>query len=205
MASALRSFSRLARSVSTDAHITPPSTAISIIPPPPRSPSQTAHRDAHTSSISDPNLSSSSNISEPLVNSSVDTEISLAPHSHDSSSYSTNGSSSSLSNSAPISLNVPVPPDHPHLNGGLNPQYTKSNAGSPYQSPPFHTHRFFKALEETFPTTTARSLMRATRALLVDRTNRVQREGLTRKDLDNVRPLSIFFFYPISLHICDRC
>lgn len=41
-------------------------------------------------------------------------------------------------------------------------------------------------LEETFPTATARSLMRATRALLVDRIGRVQREGLTNKDLDNV-------------------
>lgn len=60
-----------------------------------------------------------------------------------------------------------------------------------YTSPPFHTHTFFAALEKTFPAQTARSLMRATRALLVDRIGRVRREGLTVKDLDNV-----------SLHCC---
>ncbi|KAK2466160.1 hypothetical protein APHAL10511_001802 [Amanita phalloides] len=54
-----------------------------------------------------------------------------------------------------------------------------------YKRPPFHTHAFFIALEKSFPTPTARSLMRATRALLVDRTGKVQREGLTTKDLDN--------------------
>lgn len=58
--------------------------------------------------------------------------------------------------------------------------------GPTYTSPPFHTHSFFTALEKTFPETTARSLMRATRALLVDRLGRVRREALTVKDLDNV-------------------
>jgi hypothetical protein len=56
-----------------------------------------------------------------------------------------------------------------------------------YSSPPFHTHMFFTALEKTFPEETARSLMRATRALLVDRIGKVRKEGLTVKDLDNVR------------------
>ncbi|KAF8351525.1 hypothetical protein F5887DRAFT_861026, partial [Amanita rubescens] len=51
--------------------------------------------------------------------------------------------------------------------------------------PPFHTHAFFAALEKTFPTPTARSLMRATRALLIDRIGKVRREGLTTKDLEN--------------------
>ncbi|KAH8830801.1 hypothetical protein DL96DRAFT_1594357 [Flagelloscypha sp. PMI_526] len=54
-----------------------------------------------------------------------------------------------------------------------------------YSSPPFHTHAFFKELEKTFPTLTARSLMRATRALLIHRVERVQRAGLATKDLDN--------------------
>ncbi|KAF9482465.1 hypothetical protein BDN70DRAFT_801455 [Pholiota conissans] len=54
-----------------------------------------------------------------------------------------------------------------------------------YTAPPFHTHSFFLALEKTFAEATARSLMRATRALLVDRIGRVRREGLTIKDLDN--------------------
>ena len=57
---------------------------------------------------------------------------------------------------------------------------------SPFASPPFHTHQFFAALEKTFPSPTARSLMRATRALLVDRLGRVRRDALTVKDLDNV-------------------
>ncbi|KAG8218721.1 hypothetical protein J3R82DRAFT_4390 [Butyriboletus roseoflavus] len=55
----------------------------------------------------------------------------------------------------------------------------------PYTTPPFHTHAFFLALERSFPTPTARSLMRATRALLVDRVGRVKRDGLTVKDIDN--------------------
>ncbi|KAI0254268.1 hypothetical protein BJV78DRAFT_1077513, partial [Lactifluus subvellereus] len=54
-----------------------------------------------------------------------------------------------------------------------------------YQNPPFDTHAFFNVLEKTFPKPTARSLMRATRALLVDRIGKVKRDGLTYKDLDN--------------------
>lgn len=60
-------------------------------------------------------------------------------------------------------------------------------APPPYAAPPFHTHAFFCALERSFPITTARGLMRATCALLVDRIGRVKRAGLTIKDLDNVR------------------
>ncbi|KAF8271763.1 hypothetical protein EI94DRAFT_1551964, partial [Lactarius quietus] len=56
---------------------------------------------------------------------------------------------------------------------------------STYQNPPFDTHAFFSVLQKTFPTPTARSLMRATRALLVDRIGKVKRDGLTYKDLDN--------------------
>lgn len=74
---------------------------------------------------------------------------------------------------------------------GLPTSYTPNASYSTpmYTSPPFHTHTFFKALEKTFPEVTARSLMRATRALLVDRIGRVRREGLTVKDLDNVSHL----------------
>lgn len=64
----------------------------------------------------------------------------------------------------------------------LDPSFKNST----YSNPPFHTHTFFTALEKTFPEEVARSLMRATRALLVDRIGRVRREGLTVKDLDNV-------------------
>lgn len=186
MSLALRTLSRLARSVHTEAHLTQ-STAISVVPSPPFSPSQTAHRDAHTSSsISDP-TSPSPNFSEPPNSSaSTNAEVSLTPRPHDTSQTSVAGSSSSASASASSSMHLPVPPDHPHLNGGRSTRTSGPISPSTYQNPPFHTHQFFKVLEETFPTATARSLMRATRALLVDRIGRVQREGLTKKDLDNV-------------------
>lgn len=66
-----------------------------------------------------------------------------------------------------------------------NPLINPSGDTPTYASPPFHTHKFFVALEKSFPSPTARSLMRATRALLVDRTGRVRREALGTKDLEN--------------------
>ncbi|KAI5124728.1 hypothetical protein M0805_005364 [Coniferiporia weirii] len=54
-----------------------------------------------------------------------------------------------------------------------------------YATPPFDTHHFFSELERTFPSSTANSLMRATRALLVDRIGEVRRNALTLKDLEN--------------------
>ena len=69
------------------------------------------------------------------------------------------------------------------------PVPTRPLTTPPYAPPPFHTHAFFAALERSFPSPTARSLMRATRALLVDRVGRVKRDGLTVKDLDNVRTI----------------
>lgn len=82
-----------------------------------------------------------------------------------------------------------APPLSKTLNPGVPAPYvvdTPSRKLPTYSSPPFHTHSFFRALEKTFPEQTARSLMRATRALLVDRIGKVRREGLTVKDLDNV-------------------
>lgn len=63
--------------------------------------------------------------------------------------------------------------------------YPKSSRPA-YTNPPFDTYGFFKALERTFPTPTAQSLMRATRALVVDRIGKVKNEALNMKDLDNV-------------------
>lgn len=81
------------------------------------------------------------------------------------------------------------------------PSIIKHEPSSPMSShPPFHTHAFFTALEKTFPTATAQTLMSATRALLVDRLDRVRREGLTVKDLDNVR-----LFLPHFLPLSQRC
>lgn len=101
------------------------------------------------------------------------------PHPRDPSSSST--VLSSQANDAP--------PLNKTLNTGVPAPYvvdTPSRKLPTYSSPPFHTHTFFTALEKTFPEQTARSLMRATRALLVDRIGKVRREGLTVKDLDNV-------------------
>ncbi len=98
--------------------------------------------------------------------------------------------------SDPTSHTPPPPPAPPQSTSTEDEQATVSGVPSTlpapskpptYSHPPFHTHAFFTALEKTFPTPTARSLMRATRGLLVDRIGRVRREGLQVKDLDNVR------------------
>lgn len=56
-----------------------------------------------------------------------------------------------------------------------------------FPTPPFHTHTFFTALRPTFAEPVARSLMKATRALLVHRMDRLNGEMFNRKDFDNVR------------------
>lgn len=86
--------------------------------------------------------------------------------------------SSSQANDAPNNSSSGIPA--PYVGN------TRSRKPPTYPYPPFHTHAFFTALEKTFPEQTARSLMRATRALLVNRIEKVRREGLTVKDLDNV-------------------
>lgn len=154
----LRQLPRLCRRIATDSHHSP-STAISVVTPAP-------HRDAHTNhpNISDP---PSSSISDPTP---ASLSISVSPHPLDPAIPH------SASSPPP---NLPVPPEPPLVHSG-------NGLTSAYHSPPFDTHRFFAALEQTFPTPTARSLMRATRALLVDRIGRVKREGLMHQDLDNV-------------------
>jgi len=91
----------------------------------------------------------------------------------------------------PPSTSLPIPAQ-PQTTG--NARSGSSETGTPYySSPPFDTHKFFVALEKSFEPPTARSLMRATRALLVDRTGRVRNEALSTKDLENVRlPLYLF-------------
>ena len=127
-----------------------------------KQPSYTYLRNEHssTTNIADP----------PSIASSADPDesrsISLLPNSNDRESRSP----------SPIS-----PPALIEPSAGKAPPRT-----STYQNPPFDTHDFFSVLEKTFPTPTARSLMRATRALLVDRIGKVKRDGLTYKDLDNV-------------------
>jgi len=100
--------------------------------------------------------------------------------------YSELGSTDS---SAPASSSTPLEsaPSPPATFSGPPARTYQPDPSQPYTAPPFHTHAFFVALEKSFPTPTARSLMRATRALLVDRVGRVRREGLTVKDMENVR------------------
>ncbi|KAG8755247.1 hypothetical protein FRC14_004226 [Serendipita sp. 396] len=62
---------------------------------------------------------------------------------------------------------------------------------------PFHTYKFFTALEQTFPTPIARTLMRSTRGLLVDRILRIRRDALDLKDLDNEAIFASFVLFII--------
>lgn len=140
------------------------------------------HRDAPTITISDPGHSHDVSMSHPMD--------SLRPN-HNSNPEIVPDTSPQSSSPPPIFQDVE--PDSQISNlpsittseNMLEPQVTFSQN---YGPPPFHTHAFFTALEETFPTPRARSLMRATGALLVDRIGRVGSEGLTSKDLDNVCP-----------------
>ena len=97
---------------------------------------------------------------------------------NESRSISLSSNSNDPQSSSPSSSSPPALIDH----ATVKPPTRTST----YQNPPFNTHAFFSVLEKTFPTQTARSLMRATRALLVDRIGKVKRDGLTYKDLDNV-------------------
>jgi hypothetical protein len=147
-------------------------------------PATSSLRGEHTggrTNISDPPPSSAtSSLGNP--NESRSMSLSSNPSDHQSSSPSTSSTSPpALIN--PSTVNAP-----PHT--------------STYQNPPFNTHAFFSVLEKTFPKQTARSLMRATRALLVDRIGKVKRDGLTYKDLDNASTpyssLILFDFAPIA-------
>ncbi len=140
------------------------------------------HTGGHTN-LSDPSPSSASSLGDPNESRS----ISLSSISNDPQPSS---SSSSSSSSPPALIDPSIVKASPHT--------------STYQNPPFNTHAFFSVLEKTFPKQTARSLMRATRALLVDRIGKVKRDGLAYKDLDNVstpcsqRTLILFDFVPIA-------
>jgi hypothetical protein len=170
----LRQLPRLRCSLST--HVGPPSTSTSIVP--------SSHRDAHTAPTATQHSTEPRDVSRSRARFSTSVDNRDAPP-----TTSTNEDADPDEDDTPRSSNVPsVPERRPSSN---IPSYTR---------PPFHTHQFFTALEKTFPPQTARSLMRATRALLVDRVGRIKREGLTVKDLDNVCDLLIIFnHYPSFL------
>ncbi|KAF9649599.1 hypothetical protein BDM02DRAFT_3186102 [Thelephora ganbajun] len=102
--------------------------------------------------------------------------------------YSTAGTSFSphpKDPNPPPSTSLPIPAQ-PLLQTAGNAKSVPLETGTPYySSPPFDTHKFFVALLKSFEPSTARSLMRATRALLVDRIGRVRNEALSTKDLEN--------------------
>ncbi|KAK0468294.1 uncharacterized protein EV420DRAFT_1635544 [Desarmillaria tabescens] len=130
----------------------------------------------------------------PLVAREVETQpipngarsISLA-HPKDPAAQLPHSLSDSLSSSKSQPPPPPPPTTTPTMDSALSQVESPSvpskveSKGPVYSQPPFHTHAFFTVLEKTFPTPTARGLMRATRALLVDRVGRVRREGLTAK------------------------
>ncbi|KAJ4466522.1 hypothetical protein J3R30DRAFT_3719299 [Lentinula aciculospora] len=144
------------------------------------------HRDAHTTTpnLADPRSPHSISMAHPLDPSNTSPQ----------STYTTNNTQDDSSSPKPSS-SLPPTPQPPVLTNSLTQsEVERSNLPSvqrydiytsAYSHPPFHTHAFVTALEKTFPTNIARSLMRATRALLVDRIGKVRRAGLTHKDLDN--------------------
>ncbi|KXN83692.1 hypothetical protein AN958_00833 [Leucoagaricus sp. SymC.cos] len=155
------------------------------------SPSLFPHRHVHVSrNIRDPFPSGQSlergsqtiSLSHPL-----DPSNSTPPSGSNSGSnlgsYSTLDSSSSAQSSPPNTSTAAEPLVH---NSGVPTPYVYPTSTRPSNThPPFDTYAFFKALERTFPTPTAQSLMRATRALVVDRIGKVRNEALSAKDLDN--------------------
>jgi hypothetical protein len=175
----LRQIARVRRPLSTEASF--PSTSTSIVP--------TYHRDAHsTTTIADPPPLSAEPHSRARETLRAIPSRANATDDDDTTAGSWTGPSPSVN--ADTTSDVPGFSSVPSV-----PQHSGSSSVPSYSRPPFHTHQFFTALEKTFPPQTARSLMRATRALLVDRVGRVRREGLTNKELENVRDwLTIFYF-----------
>ena len=181
----LRQLPRLCRSLSTEVNLASSSTSVVSI----------THRDAHTASgIADPPRPLSGDTTRQSVLLAHPKDPQLSPRANtDTGSQTTDPR---------------LGPDR-EIVKPLDAQAVVGSGSSsdipPYSRPPFHTYQFFIALERTFPTETARNLMRATRALLVDRLGKVRRDGLTQKDLDNVclvsYPLLLSDAYDASKHI----
>lgn len=139
--------------------------------------------------------------------------ISLS-HPLDPSNSSPPSTGPSSSNPPPRNRNKPPSQSSTNeqsVNSGVPAPYVYPTPTRPtYTNPPFDTYAFFKALEKSFPTPTAQSLMRATRALLVNRIGKVRTEALSAKDLGNVGLRLMIYaliqlkIYPASLSF-PRC
>ncbi|KAI0721883.1 hypothetical protein C8T65DRAFT_734872 [Cerioporus squamosus] len=99
----------------------------------------------------------------------------------DASASSGDGANPQLPPDASVPAKFVHPPIDPQT--GLSLPHTPASPPV-HINPPFNTHKFFKVLEESFPTPIARNLMRVARALLVDRIGRVKRDALTTQDLE---------------------
>ncbi|CAE6428639.1 unnamed protein product [Rhizoctonia solani] len=108
----------------------------------------------------------------------------------------TNNSSPSSHADSPSSKEETEPLPGLELVSQTSPPPTSGSSGLPQILPEnelrdilrvnaFDTHRFVTALERTFPTPIARTLMRAARAMLVVRFGRVKQEIFGVRDLDN--------------------
>ncbi|KAF5387849.1 hypothetical protein D9615_000351 [Tricholomella constricta] len=175
----LRIFPRVCRLAAPDRH-----------PPPPgwTSRHRTTYRALHSEqSITDPSPSGS-HASDSMSISLSHPKDPSGPSKSSQSLFTGDGSEPSAPSSSRCNTSAQDQPltgiSSSHTSGVPSTEVAPSHTPT-YSNPPFHTHAFFTALEKTFPTPTARSLMRATRALLVDRLGKVRREGLTAKDLDN--------------------
>ncbi|KAG8718469.1 hypothetical protein FRC08_005202 [Ceratobasidium sp. 394] len=97
---------------------------------------------------------------------------------------------------AELASNTSNPNTQLQVSSPSSPMTSTSSSGLPQLSPAhdlqhiprvhaFDTHRFVTVLEQSFPTPIARTLMRATRAILVLRFGRVKQEVFGVRDLDN--------------------
>lgn len=111
-------------------------------------------------------------------NPSSSNSISLSKHPHaEAEAYAANEESKQQQNG----LTTLIPPPHS--------THPRPSAVFSRMHPPFHTHKFVTELEGYFPAPAliARTLMRATRAMLIHKVGLCRREGLDKKDMENVR------------------
>ena len=130
-----------------------------------------------------------------------------------SAEESSSSSPQSTPPSTPLSASFDIPPSpaQDELSLTTHPNYsTNGEHGSSHPPPrippiPFHTHRVYTALEKIFPPTVANTLMGATRAILMERSERARNAALGKNDLENVcRPLLHHYLSVSKSSSCRR-